>query len=244
MSAVNGGWDGPPIVKDGLVLYLDAGSPNSFYSPTAGTTWKDISGNTNNGTLINGPTFNTGSGGSIVFDGTDDYVTLLNSINITNIFTISVWCSFAELGSIGSGFTKRKTLISYNYPYSSNNGFAFIGSGNNGTDFFISIGTDQKFATSTTGYISLNTPVMLTVVANAGNELIRLYKNNTEVNYAGRTDANINIIYNNTPNIGILSPAGQNYMNGSIYNTVIYNRALTSSEINQNFQATRARFGI
>jgi hypothetical protein len=238
------GWRGPNIVKDGLVLYLDAGSPNSFYSPTAGTTWKDISGNTNNGTLVNGPTFNSSNGGSIVFDGTDDYVTLLNSINITNIFTISVWCSFSQLGSIGGNYNNRKTLISYNYTYGSNQGFTFVGSGNNGTDFFISFGTDQKYASSTTGYISLNTPMMLTVVANAGNELIRLYKNNTEVNYAGRTDANINIIYNNTPNIGILSPAGQNYMNGSIYNIVIYNRALSATEILQNYNSTKTRFGL
>ena len=63
------GWRGPNIVKNGLVLYLNAGSPNSFYSPTAGTTWKDISGLTNNGTLFNGASYSTADGGSISFDG-------------------------------------------------------------------------------------------------------------------------------------------------------------------------------
>jgi hypothetical protein len=91
MSTVSGGWDGPPIVKNGLVLYLDAGSPNSFYPLTAGTTWKDISGNTNNSTLTNGPTYNSANGGSIVFDGADD--TLLGSSTsalISNNFTLQV----------------------------------------------------------------------------------------------------------------------------------------------------------
>ncbi len=73
MSTV-GNWRGPNIVKDGLVFYLDAGSPNSFYPPTAGATWKDTSGNGHIGTLTNGPTYDSANGGTIVFDGVDDYV--------------------------------------------------------------------------------------------------------------------------------------------------------------------------
>jgi hypothetical protein len=60
-----------PIVTDGLVLYLDAGNVKSY--PTTGTTWTDLVG-VNNGVLTNGPTFNPSNGGSIVFDGTNDYV--------------------------------------------------------------------------------------------------------------------------------------------------------------------------
>ena len=62
------------MVKDGLVLNLDASRLDSYLR--TGTSWKDISGNQNNGTLINGPTFNSNNGGSIVFDGTNDYMTL------------------------------------------------------------------------------------------------------------------------------------------------------------------------
>jgi hypothetical protein len=121
-----------------------------------------------------------------------------------------------------------------------------VGTANNGTDFFISFGTDQKYASSTTGYISLNTPMMLTVVANAGNELIRLYKNDTEVNYVGRTDANLPVFYNTLPAIGWWPQISfqRNYMNGLIYNIVVYNRALTASEILQNYNATKSRFGL
>jgi hypothetical protein len=63
---------GPNIVTDGLVLYLDAANQKSY--PGTGTTWNDLSGNGNNGTLVNGPTFNSDNNGSIVFDGVDDYV--------------------------------------------------------------------------------------------------------------------------------------------------------------------------
>ena len=58
------------IVTDGLVLNLDAGFTPSY--PRNGTTWYDVGGG-NNGTLINGPTFSSNDGGSIVFDGTNDY---------------------------------------------------------------------------------------------------------------------------------------------------------------------------
>jgi hypothetical protein len=60
------------IVQSGLVLNLDAGVSSSY--PGSGTTWTDLSGNGNTGTLTNGPTYNSANGGSLVFDGVDDYV--------------------------------------------------------------------------------------------------------------------------------------------------------------------------
>ena len=64
-----------PIVTDGLVLRLDAGNRNSY--PGSGTTWTDLSGNGNNGTLsATSIGYNSANGGSLVFDGTDDYVNL------------------------------------------------------------------------------------------------------------------------------------------------------------------------
>lgn len=52
----------PDIVRSGLVLNLDAAEPASY--PGTGTTWYDLSGNGNNGTLVNGPTYNSANGGS------------------------------------------------------------------------------------------------------------------------------------------------------------------------------------
>ena len=76
------------IVVNGLVLYLDAASPRSY--PGTGTAWTDLSGNGNNGTLTNGPTYSSANGGSIVFDGVNDYV--LTPVNIdANPNTVSAW---------------------------------------------------------------------------------------------------------------------------------------------------------
>jgi len=63
--------NGSRIVTDGLVLALDASDRNSFVSGS--TIWNDLSGNGNNGTLVNGPTFDSGSGGSIVFNRSTQY---------------------------------------------------------------------------------------------------------------------------------------------------------------------------
>lgn len=100
MSTINGGWRGPNIVKDGLILYMDASSPNSYLNNVFGTTWKDISGNGNNGTLVNFGSqtiWNSSNGGSIVFDGTNDLVNNIGSLSTfsfvqnTGVYTISAW---------------------------------------------------------------------------------------------------------------------------------------------------------
>lgn len=239
MGAVEGG---PNVVNSGLVLCLDAANNKSY--PGSGTTWTDLSPNQNNGILTNGPTFNTGSGGGIAFDGTNDYVNCTFKPSINNIFTINSWVKFSELGYIG-GYIKRKTVLSYDYPYSPNIGFLFVGSGNNGSDFFISLGQDQKVATSTTGYIILNQIAMLTAVCNAANDLIRLYKNGIEVSYSFQTNADVNLTYSNTPYLGARNVTSYyDMMNGHIYNLQLYNRALSASEVFQNYNATKGRFGL
>jgi hypothetical protein len=81
------------IVTDGLVLNLDAAKVDSY--PGTGTTWRDLSGNNNNGTLTNGPTFSgIGKQAAIVFDGVDDYAILPTNFfnpNAGTPFTVSFW---------------------------------------------------------------------------------------------------------------------------------------------------------
>jgi hypothetical protein len=69
----------PQIVTSGLVLCLDAANKVSY--PSTGTAWYDLSGNANTSTLINGPTFSGMNSGVIVFDGTDDYVSMPMNTN-------------------------------------------------------------------------------------------------------------------------------------------------------------------
>jgi hypothetical protein len=104
----------PPIVTNGLVLNLDCGNRLSY--PTSGTTWTDLSGNNNNGTLTNGPTFNPNNLGSIVFDGVDDYGRVTNCVNaLPQDITIEVWWKGTvdafnnafEIGGGGSAITNE-----------------------------------------------------------------------------------------------------------------------------------------
>jgi len=89
-------YTGPNIVTDGLVLHLDAANAKSY--PGTGTTWSDLSGNGNGGTLINGPTFDSGNNGSIVFDGVNDYASSNNSLgNGWNEITVSTWVKPSQL---------------------------------------------------------------------------------------------------------------------------------------------------
>ncbi len=89
----------PTIVTDGLVLCLDAANKRSY--PGTGTTWSDLKGS-NNGTLTNGPTFDTGNGGSIVFDGSDDRVDLSTGfldVSANQGLTISTWIKTTDSSS-------------------------------------------------------------------------------------------------------------------------------------------------
>ena len=93
----------PKIVTNGLVLCLDAGNTKSYSG--SGTTWTDLSESATNGTLTNGPTFNSDNKGSIVFDGIDDYI----AGSLTSAPTEMTFCVFAkvtnknEAGLIGIG---------------------------------------------------------------------------------------------------------------------------------------------
>jgi hypothetical protein len=80
---------GPNIVKNGLVLWLDAANTKSY--PGSGTTWTDMSGNNNSGSLVNGPSYNNQFLGSVSFDGADDYMTIANITNSTSGFTWDFW---------------------------------------------------------------------------------------------------------------------------------------------------------
>jgi hypothetical protein len=108
------GKTGPDIIESGLVLCLDAANKNSYRG--SGTTWTDLSGNGNNGTLTNGPTFSAGNQGSIVFDGVDDYVEVSNASSLNaSTQTISVWYNATTVpGRAATIVAKHDAIGSYN----------------------------------------------------------------------------------------------------------------------------------
>jgi hypothetical protein len=115
-------YTGPSIVTDGMVLSLDAANTKSYVSGS--TVWRDMSGNEYSGSLINGPTFSNVNGGSIVFDGVDDYA-LGNSVPALNCFPITImgWVSFSGSGDFVNKYTSG-TLNGYRIGLSNNNGIS------------------------------------------------------------------------------------------------------------------------
>ena len=228
------------IVTDGLVLHFDAAKKDSY--PGSGTTWYDLSGNGNEGVTNNTfPTFTgTAKDAALDFDGTSDNINLGDfagtfisdpSVNGYNA-TVSVWC-YAEGGYY---------ILASGAQSGGSRGFAL--SYQNGSAFF-SIAGDQLSASKVlTANFNLNEWVNFTGVADGTTWTV--YKNGSAVGapitlFANpkETDAATNLflgVPNNATSIL--------HFNGKISNVKIYNRALTASEISQNFNALRGRYGI
>ena len=103
----------PKIIVDGLVLYLDAANSYSYVSGSLN--WNDLSRSQTSGSLINGPTFNSGNGGSIVFDGADDYVVIPNtssSLTFSNLdFSIFNWVNISSFNQYSAFIGKADATI-------------------------------------------------------------------------------------------------------------------------------------
>jgi hypothetical protein len=221
----------PKIITDGLVLYLDAANTRSY--PGVGTTWTDLSRGGNTGTLVNGPTFNSGNGGSIVFDGVDDFILTTNPTSnvLSNLssYTVSFWIKINSYGGNGS------VLLSS--PGSSN---LFIQAQSSAVYIGI-LGSTNNFLTLSISMSTLALNTISNMVWVKDSNTAYFYLNSTRYTFPGT--ANFNFIgSNNTLNIGKYT-SGFN-LPGNIYNTQIYNRALSATEVLQNYNATKTRFGI
>ena len=228
----------PKIVTDGLVLYLDAANTRSY--PGTGTVWSDLSRSGNNGTLINGPTFNSANGGNIVFDGSNDYISTNTNSSLTQAgntqFTVDVWVKKSasnkdmllgpwdnsnRKGWFVQWFTDGNLYFgitngAFNYNYVSvswqNQCFNLTGV------FDGSLLTNQNI-----GKIYVNN--ILQNTTNSGNMLTSVP--------AGLVEVSIGRLTNYS-----------SYATGNITMVKIYNRALSASEISQNYNATKTRFGL
>ena len=227
------------IVTNGLVLNLDTAYYNSY--PRSGTTWSDLSGNGNNGTLTNGVTFNvSGDSSSMQFDGVDDFVQLANQIQFerTNSFSFNIWFKFSN-----SNFMQ---LI--NNQNSSYVGYEFAKGTDNVVYFIIGRATGNYISVNITNPLTVNTWVNICVTYN-GTSLasgINMYLNGVLTGTTiGRDSLGTQTNISNFPTlIGKRSPISQGFFNGNISNVQIYNRALSATEVSQNFNALRGRFGI
>ena len=220
---------GPHIITDGLVLSLDAANTKSYQSGS--TTWFDRSGRGNNGTLVNGPTFDSANGGSIVFDGVNDYGTINTSVG-SGDFTFNVWIKRQS----------TSTSISFllgTYADDINRGCMLFLS-NNFLFFRIAAAATGSVTTLITS--PLTGPNWINVVASVNRTSnVILYRD-------GRfnVQTNISAQQGNVPTLNSIGSLNNTswLLNANLGIVQIYNRALTPSEVEQNYNATKTRFGL
>ena len=227
------------IVTSGLTLCLDAGNLKSY--PTSGTTWTDLSKNGNNGTLINSPTFSSLNGGSIVFNGSNQYidntgtVSTFSFIQNTGVYTISAWVKPSVLN-------KEMYICGNDSGTAAQKGFYL---GTTSTDIFIVI-TRGGFGTVATLVVNscfLNTTDWVNVVVVGNGITNQFYRNGVIFGASSNTSTLSTGDSSFSLGIGFIKNATTTWLwNGNISNTLIYNRALSASEVLQNYNATKWRF--
>lgn len=223
----------PRIVTDGLVLALDAANPKSY--PGSGTTWTDLSGNGNNGTLVNSPTYLSDNNGIFLFDGVNDYTTVPDGSaliqNKTN-FTIGITFNMQSFGSL------RGLIGCLNYYCSGNLGLV-------ADSTTLSFYNDTITCSSIHLYSILELNKWITAYGTYDGTTTRLYcfKNGALSQTSGTSKTGVtNTFVSDFQVFG--DQYGPYYTNCLGSSAFVYNRTLTEAEIIRNFNATRGRYGI
>lgn len=233
--------NGPSIVTNGLILSLDAGDRNSYVSGS--TVWNDLTGNNNSGSLTNGPAFNTGSFGNLVFDGINDYAAM-SPINASSQFTMNFW-----LNPISSGSTGAKEYVGiinrYNGGPSTGPNVGFRNRLLLASTFdqflFQPIVGGVSYSISSSVFSSIQNTISMCTTTYDGS-FMRFYVNANSVGSSSLSGTLDSGTGQATLAWGALSQ--DYYFNGRMYNFQMYNRALSASEVIQNYNATKTRFGL
>jgi len=216
------------IITSGLVMNLDAGNASSY--PGSGTTWYDLSGSGNDGTLTLGPTYSSANGGSIVFDGVNDYVNISGSTTVSQA-TFSVWLrrDGAQSSYAGILFSRSSSVSGLNF-YSTSNTLGYHWNGEAGSYNFNSGLTPPNGAWCM---------VALSVTsATATFYLCQSSGITTATNTLAHASTTLDAL-----NLGQDANGSRN-TKGNIAQASIYNRALSAAEVSQNYNALKGRFGL
>jgi hypothetical protein len=221
------------VVQSGLVLNLDAGASTSY--PGIGTTWTNLSGS-GIGTLTNGPTYSSANGGSIVFDGTDDFINCGNILNFTTeSFTFNI---FFYLTSTTTNQAGQSPVLFYKGDFQQNG-------------YYCQVSTSVSFVTNQSG--ANQTTVSTSALVVGGWNCVSIVRNGSSVtNYINGLNATsvagTHINPTSSSQNFTLSRYGSGgfliYANIRIASFQAYNRALTAAEVSQNYNALRGRFGL
>jgi len=239
------GYNQQDIVKDGLVLWLDANDKTSY--PGAGTTWRDLSGNNNHFTLYNEVGYSSNNGGYLTFDGTNDYCRSTNTINLT------VYSGLVIEVTLLKNNTNTGMVYEFSNNWNSNTGGFGLASDDNGfgttpgshhTNWNGGTGPKNYNFSPTTNWhtdtnilMRLNDPTGRLSYVNAD-----LKPYTSDFNTSTTTDSSM-VFKNDYFYLGSRGGASI-FLNGNIASFRVYSIKLSQNEITQNYNATKARFGL
>jgi hypothetical protein len=230
------------IVTDGLQLCLDAGNLKSY--PGSGNTWTDLSGNGITGTLTNMEVpgdYSTTNGGALTFDGLDEFVKIINPTIFHNQnFTISAW--------INPGVQDNNIISLIDFEHSAGNAWVIQSENATGNrNYYLGWWTGSGFQPAG-GFgngigIQITTSVWQNIVYSKNGTSLLGYSNGIQV-FTPPTAGTSTVTYQNNKDVHIANCIinGGREFNGSISQVFIYNRALTATEIQQNYLATKSRY--
>jgi hypothetical protein len=236
----------PKIVTDGLMLYVDAANYKSIVS--GDTTWNDISKTGDDGTLVNGPTYNPNNNGSILFDGLGDYVNFseLTPANTLNTFSFGLWFSPAITITSGSLATFSVLMEAQDQRFASSRADNYIYFLTNGELLFATFSPTNDLVSQQTTWDSDEWYQVFCTYEPINGEKKLFINGELENSVTGVTGNYFNTFthfglgaYNETT---IFSPT--NAFNGDISNFMVYDKTLSEQEVLQNYNALKSRYDI
>jgi hypothetical protein len=225
----------PPIIANGLLLNLDAANPNS-YSGT-GTTWTDLSGNNNHGTLSanNAGSLPVFQNGSLYFNGSTSYVSIVSSVIPDNSsWTLSTWVKSPSAGSTEMINTRDASTLK---------GFLLTSRGN-GIRVQINNPGVQQFEPNSSSTIIDNTWHLITITVDVSINQMKWYVNNNLANTIDFSAGSLTGQGNFVIGWDYAWSGGAEYFRGNIATVSVYNSVLSSTEVSTNFNAVKSRFDL
>jgi surface protein len=228
------------IVSSGLVMHLDASNPVSYLG--SGSTWTDLSGNGNHGTLQNGVAFTNINNGAMVFDGVNDYFVTNNNLDLSNTDKLTIQIILKTASS------NTQMIMEHSDNWNSNNAFGIIC--NNLSDKIQITDHNQGYNVSNS-VASVNNNNWHLFTATTDRSLNAADQNLIYIDDNAANKVNVtNLTNDNSGNftshkLYISARAGSSlYFNGAIAQVLIYNRVLTAAEIEQNYNVVKLKYGL
>ena len=211
------------IVTNGLTLNIDANDATSYNG--SGATWYDISGNTADITLLNTPTYTSGTPSYFTFNGSDQFGTGNSAVLSSTSYTKSVWFYL-------NGYNDNNLVSS-----DTGGHFLYMAGGNKIYSGHTDWGDYQAYPS--TANISLSTWYYVALTFSTTNGMTLYINGALDSTYTANKNA-----HSGDGSANIATFGGGNLLNGRIAQVFCYNKELSSGEISQNYNVTKATYGL